>query len=168
MIFMEIHNEDIEWQTQNSLGAMEDSKPHVLSLSSHSQSGMSWSFFQTHSCHQTLQKQLIWEWTAEWWEQHCLRVIIVSKIQKKTWVPKWRNWTHSCGLFPGAMKAALHLNHHHQHQKHKTFKEHWMASKERKGHIYQVPSVTFLCQRNLLSLELPPIHKDTHVFLNRP
>ena len=88
-------------------GAMKDSRPRELSLSSQSQSGMSKSFLQTHSCHQKLQKQQIWEWTPYWQKQHCFKVIIVSKIQKKTWVPKWRSWSHNCGLFPGETKAAI-------------------------------------------------------------
>ena len=159
-------------QTPNSLGAMEDSRTHVLSLSSRSQSGMSWNIFQTHSCHQTLQNQLIWEWTAAYREQQCLRVIIVSKIQKNPWVPKWRNWTHNCGLFPGAMKAALQfplLTHHHHYHQSKTCKECRMERKEMKGYTLPSPSsVTFLCHGSLVSLELPPNHKDLHVLLPRP
>ena len=129
-------------------------------------------FFKLMHAVRTPQRWLVCEWTAECREQQCLRVIIVSKIQKKPWVPKWRSWTHSCGWFLGEIQAALQfllLSHHHHHKQPKTGKEHWISSEKRKINNLQSPSSdTFLCHRILLSLELPPIHRDTHFLLPTP
>jgi len=173
MIFMEIHNEDIEWDKHQIHWGQWKTPEHMCFLCPLVPS-LEWVgiFFKHTNAIRLFRKKLIWEWTAEYREQQCLRVIIISKIQKNPWVPKWRNWTHNCGLFPGAMKAALQfllLTYHHHHLQSKICKECWMLSKERKGHTLPSPSsVTFLCHGSLVSLDLPPNHKDLHVLLPRP
>lgn len=154
--------------TPNSVGARED---YTLWLLVFLIPRLDWAgilFKHIHAL-RTLQNQLIWEWTAECWEQQCLRVISLSKIQKKSWLPKSRSWTHSCGLLPGPIKSNIQVHLLTHHQQPKIWKEHWMESKEVKEHNLPSPSSgTFLCHTSLVSLDFLPIHKDPHFLFPRP
>ena len=155
-------------QTPNSMQATEYAKPwgafFVFLNPSLSWAGI---FFKLMHAVKTLQTQVVWEWTAEWRDPPCLREISVSKIHKKTWIPKWRSWTHTCGLLPGAIKAAIQFLLLTPQEPKSWKKKHWMGREERRIHTLAFPSsATFLCHRSLVSLELPPIHRDPHVLLH--
>ena len=171
MVFMEIHNEDSERDRQQIHWGKQKTPGHRCFLClAHPQSGWTWHFLQCTHTVRTLQRQLVWEWSAEWRQEQCLCVISVYKIQKKSWIPKLRSWTDSCGLFPGSRKAALQfllLTIQNHHQQCKTWKEHGKESKE-KTYLTKSQLWQFLCHRILLSLELPPIHHGIYVLLPSP
>lgn len=86
MVFMEFHNEDSERDRQQIHWGKQKTPGHRCFLClAHPQSGWTWHFLQLTHTVRTLQRQLVWDWSAEWWQEQCLRVISVSKIHNKPW-----------------------------------------------------------------------------------